>query len=64
VATGALSAWVREFQVLLVPASAGFLALGYYLAYRRGAGTRRQRALLWVGTPLTVLSWVLPRLLG
>jgi hypothetical protein len=64
VATGALGVWVREYQVLLVPASAGFLALGYYLAYRRGAGTHRQRAVLWMSTPLTVLSWVLPRLLG
>ncbi len=59
-AGGALAARVAAFQVFLVPVSAGFLGLGYYLAYRRGLGSGRQRLVLWLATPLTLFFWILP----
>jgi len=60
VAGGALAARLAEFRVYFVPVSVGFLGAGYYFAYWRKTGSRRQRIMLWVATPLTVLFWILP----
>lgn len=59
-ASGAVAARVAELRLLFVAMSAVFLAAGYYVAYRRGAGGRRQRLALWVGTPVAALFWILP----
>jgi hypothetical protein len=64
VAGGALAARVADLQVVLIPLSPLSLLAGHYLAYRRGAGGRRQRLLLWMATPVSAAFWVLPRLLG
>ena len=64
VAGGALSAWMAELQIVLIPLSALSLAVGHYVAYRRGAGGRRQRMLLWIATPVSLALWILPRILG
>jgi hypothetical protein len=61
-ASGALAARVAELQVLLVPLSAASLAVGHYLAWRRGAGGRRQRLALWAVTPVAVALWIAPYL--
>jgi hypothetical protein len=63
VASGAIAARVAEWQFLLIPVSLASLALGHYLAHRRGAGGRWQRVLLWTATPVSLLLWVAPRLL-
>lgn len=62
VASGALAARVAEWQLLLIPVSVVSLALAHYFAYRRGVGGHRQRALLWIATPVSVALWVLPSL--
>ena len=64
VASGALSARMAELQILLIPLSALSLAVGHYVAHRRGAGGRRQRMLLWIATPVSLAFWILPRVLG
>lgn len=61
-AGGVLAARLAELQVYFMPVSAGFLSLGYYFAYRRKLGGRRQRVMLWLATPLTVFFWILPYL--
>jgi hypothetical protein len=63
VAGGALAARLAELQVILLPVSVLSLLAGHYLAHRRGAGSRRQRILLWVATPVAVAFWILPRVL-
>ncbi|HUP38232.1 MAG TPA: hypothetical protein VNC82_22620 [Candidatus Limnocylindria bacterium] len=63
VASGALAARVAELQIVLIPVSIAALALGHYLAYRRGPGGRRQRVTLWVATPASVALWVVPWML-
>jgi hypothetical protein len=57
-----LAARVAELQVILVPVSIASLGLAYYFAYRKGAGGRRQRLLLWLSTPVAVLFWFVPLL--
>jgi hypothetical protein len=64
VASGALSARLAELQLVLIPLSALSLVAGHYLAYRRGAGGKRQRVLLWIATPVSVAFWIVPRVLG
>jgi len=59
---GALAARLAGWQLYLVPVSAGFLGLGFYLTYRKGLGRRRDRVILWVATAVTVFFWVLPYL--
>ena len=59
---GALAARLAGWQIYLVPISAGFLGLGFYLTYRKGFGRRRDRVILWVATAVTVFFWALPYL--
>ncbi|MFQ5946903.1 MAG: hypothetical protein ACE5NC_11780 [Anaerolineae bacterium] len=61
---GALAAGLAGPRIYLVFVSAGFLGLGYYLAYWRGLGGRRQRVILWIATVVAVFFWVLPYLVG
>lgn len=61
-AGGALAARLAALQILLVPVSAGFLAVGYYLAYWRKLGSLPQRLVLWLATPVTLFFWVFPYL--
>jgi len=63
VASGALAARVAELQIVLIPVSIAALALGHYLAYRRGTGGRRQRVMLWIATPASLALWVVPWML-
>jgi len=53
---------LAALQVFLVPVSAGFLAVGYYLAYWRKLGSRPQRLVLWLATPVTLFFWIFPYL--
>lgn len=46
----------------LLPVSTGFLGLGFYLAYWKGFGGRRDRLMLWIATVVTVFLWALPHL--
>ena len=62
-ASGALAAGMAERQIFLIPTSVASLALGHYVAYRQGAGGRRQRVMLWIVTPVSVARWVVPQLL-
>lgn len=64
VASGALAARVAELQAVLIPVSVLSLALAHYVAYRRGAGSRRQRFVLWIATPLSAAFWLLPLVVG
>jgi len=59
---GALAARLAGWQLYLVPVSAGFLGLGFYLTYRKGLGRRRDRVILWLATAVTVFFWALPYL--
>ncbi len=63
VASGALAARVAELQIVLIPVSIAALALGHYVAYRRGTGGRRQRVMLWIATPASLGLWVVPWML-
>lgn len=51
-------------RLYLLPVSMGFLGAGYYFAYWRQTGSRRQKVMLWVATPLAVLFWLLPFVSG
>jgi hypothetical protein len=57
---GALAARLAGWQFYLVPVSAGFLSLGFYLTYWKRFGRRRDRVILWVAAALTVFLWALP----
>lgn len=59
---GALAARLAEWQIDLVPVSAGFLGLGFYLTYWKGFGRSRDRVILWIATAVTVFFWALPYL--
>lgn len=59
---GAVAARLAGLQIYLLPISAGFLGLGFYLAYCKGMGRRRDRVILWIATAVTVFFWVLPYL--
>lgn len=59
---GALAAGLAGLQIYLLPLSAGFLGLGFYLAYRTGIGRCRDRVILWIATAVTVFFWALPYL--
>jgi hypothetical protein len=63
VASGALAARVADVQVILIPVSAVSLAVAHYLAHRRGAGGRAQRAMLWIATPVSIALWALPHMI-
>jgi hypothetical protein len=54
---------MAALQIVLIPVSIASLALGHYLAYRQGAGRRRQRLVLWSATPVSLALWVVPWLL-
>jgi len=54
---------MAELQIVLIPVSVASLALGYYFAYRQGAEGRRQRLMLWIATPVSLVLWVVPWLL-
>ena len=62
-ASGALAARVAEWQFVLIPVSLMSLALGHYVAYRRGVGGRWQRVLLWIATPISLTLWALPHVM-
>ena len=62
-ASGALAARMAELQIVLIPVSIASLALGHYFAYRRGAGGRQQRVMLWIATPASLVLWVVPWML-
>ena len=62
-ASGAVAARMAALQIVLIPVSIASLALGHYLAYRQGAGRRRQRLVLWSATPVSLALWVVPWLL-
>lgn len=62
-ASGAVAARMADLQVVLIPVSIASLALGHYFAYRRGAGRRRQRLVLWIATPVSLTLWVVPWML-
>ncbi len=63
VASGAVAARMAELQIVLIPVSVASLALGYYFAYRQGAEGRRQRLMLWIATPVSLVLWVVPWML-
>lgn len=54
---------MAELQIVLIPVSIASLALGHYFAYRRGAGGRQQRVMLWIATPASLALWVVPWML-
>lgn len=60
---GALAARLAGLQIYLLPISAAFLGVGFYLAYRKRIGRRRDRVILWMATVVTVFFWMLPYLL-
>lgn len=57
-AGGALAARLAALRLYLVPFSIGFLGLGYYLAYWKRFGGRRQRVILWIATGFTIVVWL------
>jgi hypothetical protein len=57
---GALAAWWAAWRVVFLPISVGLLGISYYGVYTQNHSNRRQRIILWMATPLTVLFWVLP----
>jgi len=59
---GALAARLAGLWIYLVPLSAGFLGLGFYLTHWKGFGRRRDRVILWIATAVTVFFWTLPYL--
>jgi len=59
---GALAARLAGLQMYLVLVSAGFLGVGFYLAYWKRFGRRRDRVILWMATAVTVFFWALPYL--
>jgi hypothetical protein len=63
VASGALAARVADVQVILISVWAVSLAVAHYLAYRKGAGGRAQRVVLWIATPVSIALWALPHMI-
>lgn len=59
---GALAARLAGLQIYLLPISAGFMALGFYLAHKKAMRRRRDRVMLWIAAAVTVFFWVLPYL--
>lgn len=62
VAGGALAARLADMQIYLIPASALFLGLGYFLAYAKGIGGRRDRVILWIASAVSLAFWLTPLL--
>lgn len=60
VAGGALAARLTAIQVYLIPASALFLGLGFFLAYGKGIGGRRDRVILWIASAVSLGFWLTP----
>jgi hypothetical protein len=60
---GALAARLAGLRLYLLPVSAGALGVGFYLAYWKGMGRRRDRLILWVATAVTLAFWGVPYLL-
>lgn len=63
VAGGALAARLAGIQIYLIPLSAVFLGLGFFLAYAKGIGGRRDRVILWIAAAASVVFWLTPILL-
>lgn len=57
---GALAARLAGIQIYLIPASALFLGLGFFLAYGRGIGGRRDRLILWIALGVSLVFWLTP----
>ncbi len=55
---GALAARLAGIQFYLIPASALFLGLGFFLAYAKGIGGRRDRAILWIASAVSLVFWL------
>ncbi len=57
---GALAARLAGIQFYLIPASALFLGLGFFLAYGKGIGGRRDRLILWIASGVSLVFWLTP----
>lgn len=63
VAGGALAARLAGIQIYLIPLSALFLGLGFFLAYGKGIGGHRDRLILWIASGVSLVFWLTPILL-
>ena len=59
-AGGGLALRLMAYRLYLFPLSVLSLAVGFYVTYWRGMGSRWNRIVLWAATVLSVFLWSLP----